>query len=86
MGSWKIIEILLPLIERMNFSCLLLGASRIRLETKHIENAVNITAEILKPCIGSKNVQNKDRIKPNVKKELKYFKMESVFSVSRGVF
>ncbi len=80
-GSWKIIDILLPLIERINFSCLLLGASRIRVETKQIENTVSITADICNPCIGSKNVQNKDRINPKVKNELKYFKNESVLSV-----
>ena len=47
----------MPLIERINFSCLLLGASRIRVEKKQIENAVRDMTAIA----GQKPVVTKAR-------------------------
>ena len=57
-----------------------------RVETKQIENAVSIIAEIVNPSIGSKIVQNKDRINPIVKNELEYFSKWKEFFLFLPVF
>ena len=48
-------------------------------------NAINITADACNPCIGAKKVQNKESSNPIVKNELKYLRIERVFSVFSGV-
>ena len=57
-----------------------------RAEIKQMINPVSIIADPCKPCIGSKKVQNIERINPIVKAELEYFRTERIFCVFTGVF
>ena len=57
-----------------------------RAEIKQMINPVSIIAEPCKPCIGSKKVQNIERINPIVKAELEYFRTERIFLFLRVFF